>query len=552
VSTAVSEWNAGRGAREGGVHNFVDDWRLRPFLLDDVALVKRTRMRLAAALLGGLDREVTGAPRHCRAAYLADGCSEKQQKRLLGNGVVIDFSSPPQPDVCGGNNLGAADPAYTPWLYGRLEESLVLRILVEQERRPLIVLPINVVEKSGFDAVTSPWRLRLIYDCRVLNEYVQCDEFIMESLHQAQHLFKPDDVLLVFDISAAFYHLDLDPSMHEYLGFQLGGRYFTWRATPMGLKCTPVIWQTLVCIMARAWRAKYGIRLICFVDDFGILCKPEQRDDMIVFIQEQFKIHGLLVQPKKCDVSGRARKLLGIGIDIPHMRFFVPADKKGKILVGINGLLAARRGRSEVRLRTLAKTCGRLMACLVAMGPCVRQMTRMMYAFIAVRIGVDPNATRRQLKVAWDVFAVIDAEVERELLFFAWLMPQHEGGPIRLLTPIPSVVVGFDAADLAFGGFLDNGDGRRLLVRELFTLCEQEWSSTARELTCTLRGLLAFAGRLGELLKTQRSGPLVVLLIGDNQLACVALEIGSRTPTIHHVCAAIFSMAWSHGIVLLP
>jgi hypothetical protein len=241
VSTAAAKWDAGWGARKGGAHDFVDDRRLRPFLLDDVALVRRTRRRLAAAPLGGLDREVTGAPRRCWAAYLADGCSEKQQKRLLENGVVIDFSSPPQPYACGGNNPGASDPAYTPWLYGMLEESLVLRILVEQERRPLIVLPINVVKKSGFDAVTSPWRQRLIYDCRVLNEYVQCDKFIMESLHQARHLFEPEDVLLVFDISAAFYHLNLDPLMHEYLGFELGGRYFTWRATPMGLKCTPVI-----------------------------------------------------------------------------------------------------------------------------------------------------------------------------------------------------------------------------------------------------------------------------------------------------------------------
>ena len=151
---------------------------------------------------------------------------------------------------------------------------------------------------------------------------------MMESLHQARHLFEPDAILLVFDISTAFYHIDLEPSMLEFLGFELGGRYFAWRATPMGLKCTPVVWQTLAWIMARAWRTKYGIRLICFVDDFGVLCKPEQRERMVRFILAEFEAHGLLVQERKCDVTDNAKKILDIGIDIPRMRFFISEKKK--------------------------------------------------------------------------------------------------------------------------------------------------------------------------------------------------------------------------------
>ena len=60
-------------------------------------------------------------------------------------------------------------------------------------------------------------------------------------------------------------------------------------------------------------------RLICFVDDFGVLCKPWQRERMVRFILNEFKAHVLLVQEKKCDITGNAKKLLGIGIDIPRM-----------------------------------------------------------------------------------------------------------------------------------------------------------------------------------------------------------------------------------------
>jgi hypothetical protein len=179
-------------------------------------------------------------------------------------------------------------------------------------------------------------------------------------------------------------------------------------------------------------------------------------------------------------------------------------------------------------------------------------MTRMMYAFIAIHIDIDPDATRRMIRVAWDVVALLDAEVERELLFWKWLLPQHKWASIRLLTPTPSVVIGFDAGDFAFGGWLDDSNGRRLLTRELFLQCEQAWSSTARKLTTVLRGLLALAHRLKELLKTQLAGPLVILLIGNNQSVCLALEIDSRTPKIHRVVAAIFRMTWANQILLLP
>ena len=212
-------------------------------------------------------------------------------------------------------------PDYARWLYGMLEESLVLDILEECAHRPYFISAIDVVQKSGYDPITAPWRLRLIHDLRELNQYLLCDSFRMESLHQARSLIEPDDIMLVFDISAAFYHYQQDPSTWEMLGFELRGRYFRWKACPMGAKTTPWVWQTLVWILARRWSVKFGLRLICFVDDFGIFCKPWQREALTKFIFQEFEAHGLLVQQKKCDTTGEARVLLGMEIDIPRMRF---------------------------------------------------------------------------------------------------------------------------------------------------------------------------------------------------------------------------------------
>ena len=157
TSTASSEWAAGLGARPGGDHDILGDRAARPFLVDDAELMKRVRRRLAANPLGGLDRVVTGAPRLCRQKYFADGCSDIQRRRLEADGFVIDFETMPEPYACKRNNPGASDPDYTPWLYGMIEESLVLTILVELDHRPFVRLPINVVTKSGYDVTSAPW-----------------------------------------------------------------------------------------------------------------------------------------------------------------------------------------------------------------------------------------------------------------------------------------------------------------------------------------------------------------------------------------------------------
>ena len=71
-----------------------------------------------------------------------------------------------------------------------------------------------------------PSRLRCILDQRKLNEYLDAPPFRMETLHQARYLFEEDDVMLLFDLSAAFYHLQAHPDSRKFMGCTLGGRFF--------------------------------------------------------------------------------------------------------------------------------------------------------------------------------------------------------------------------------------------------------------------------------------------------------------------------------------
>ena len=86
-TTPASEWTEGWGAREGAEHDIVGDVATRPFLIDDVALMRRVAARIAAAPLGGLDRVVTGAPRKCRAAQISRSV---HPRRLLPEAARAD------------------------------------------------------------------------------------------------------------------------------------------------------------------------------------------------------------------------------------------------------------------------------------------------------------------------------------------------------------------------------------------------------------------------------------------------------------------------------
>ena len=61
-----------------------------------------------------------------------------------------------------------------------IEEYIVLGVIQEVAWIPLIVAGIDVIAKSGYDPVTNPWRLRLLWDGRPLNGNLAPPSFEME------------------------------------------------------------------------------------------------------------------------------------------------------------------------------------------------------------------------------------------------------------------------------------------------------------------------------------------------------------------------------------
>ena len=449
----------------------------------------------------------------------------------------------------GGNGQGVHDPEYAAWLHRTIEELVVLGVIEEVKHRCFIMNKLSVVKKSGYDAVTDPNRLRLVLDQRPLNAWLSPPKYSHESMYSTRDIIEPDDHMLQTDIRQGYWHGLAHADAREYMGCQIGNRYFRWRATPMGCSTSSYLFQATQWVLSRKFR-RLGIRLINYSDDYAFFCKKHEAELLAVYLRGEFEAHGLELNIEKSIFEPqRSGVVLGVRIDLDAGRFEVPPKKKLKIVRGIAELLAAnRRGGgisagAEVSARLLSKTVGHIMALHVVCGDVVRRMTRGGYSLMCVATGLPPDSPWREIQLAWDARLVLDERTIRELLFWKTAIPAHTGSPIQRQQVVPTMKLSHDAGEDAWGAILDDGRGARQVAQSEFTADSRGRSSTYRELRGLLAGLGAFADALRD---------TTVVVYGDNQSAVQALEIGSKKPDLQDICVRIFALCLEYQIIMVP
>ena len=165
------------------------------------------------------------------------------------------------------------------------------------------------------------------------------------------------------------------------------------------------------------WMRKYkrqGLRGLSYSDDTNIFCRKSKAEEIARSIKEDFRRHCLLRSTKTLEGGQLQGVILGMGVDLAArpMIFFVPEDKKKDIVQQAKDIIAdstvaagcpALRPQ-QIRVRCLASITGKLMVTGIVMGNTSWLMTRACYAQISRENGVPVDATKRELKVAWDRF----------------------------------------------------------------------------------------------------------------------------------------------------
>ena len=132
-------------------------------------------------------------------------------------------------------------------------------------------------------------KLRLVVDCRHVNNSIKCDKFSQEGIEAVANQIQQDDELVSVDLKNGFHHVPVETKFHKYLAIQWQGRFYVWQVLPFGVKCALYYFNKILRPVI-AYLRQEGLRSALFVDDFFLMSRPHlmetQKDHLILTLQQ--------------------------------------------------------------------------------------------------------------------------------------------------------------------------------------------------------------------------------------------------------------------------
>ena len=342
---------------------------------------------------------------------------------IIRGGYVIPFTKLP-PVFYAKNNQSAMKNAT--FVEEAIETLLESQFITEISGPAHCCNPLSVSEKG---------KLRLVLDLRHVNQFIALKSFRYEDLKCVAEMLEQGDYFIQFDLTSGYYHVNIHPEHHKYLGlhWKFGDkiRYFQFTVLVFGLSPASYVFTKITRPLTKRWRSQ-GIKSVTYIDD-GIAA--DSTKELTGKVESDLKRAGFSINWEKSSFSPRQKgEWLGTIIDTRAMTFSVPAEKIAKLKQDITTIL----GRQTCTTKDLARIAGKLSAMHLAIGPLVRLFTRSMYCDIA-----SANS--------WYQRSKIGKKSSEELTF--WLNHiQHFNGCTFSHRPTTTQMLFTDASENGYGG----------------------------------------------------------------------------------------------------
>ena len=413
--------------------------------------------------------------------------------------------------------------------------------IIQTERPPLVINPLNVVEHNG--------KLRLILDLVYVNHFISKEglKFKYEGIKLTSLYFTPDDSIFSVDLEKAYHHVDMHESTWEYLGFSWLGKTYTFTVMPFGLSPACWVFTKLTNELVGRWRS-HGIKLVHYLDDFLFAVAGDATGEHSLFKSVQQRVLSdiqaagfSLSIPKLVLEPQKSIKFLGYIVDLGANRLTVDPKRVTKLKSILGQLLAKPR---RVHVKDLARVTGLLQSMHLAVGQSVRIFTRSLYDLM----------NQKPLNV-WNWHLALDEGALTELQFWRTNFDRLHGVPLWL-DPHVRTVLFTDAGAQGWGGFLvEHGKGQTLRVPSTLEEYYAAWGSSVAQgylnpveqaQSSTWRELIAIERTLWSLLKDIFL--TVVRLFTDNLAVHYVWLAGSKKKIIQAVVRRIFDFCHERSI----
>ena len=340
-----------------------------------------------------------------------------------------------------------------------------------------VINPLTVADNGN--------KLRLILDCRYINQHLQIPKVKCEDIRTIRDLFQKDNYFFKCDIKQGYHHTDILESHQKYLGFawKIDGklRFFVFTVLVFGLITAPFLFTKVIRVLIKHWRSLAISRIFAFIDD--ILEGGRSFNDALAisnFIKSQLEESGFVINIKKSHwVPAQQGEYLGYVVDLKRGLFKVPQCRRDTVLTKLSEV-------EKVALptaRALASLVGSIISMYLGLGPVVRIRTRSLYAVI-------------NEACYWDEMVALSEEALDEIRFWFENFDRLNGIPIWPAFFLVNVFSYLDASEFAWGGYIVSS--RYSIAKGTFSESEINTSSMYRELKATLYVLASFADQLKE------------------------------------------------------
>ena len=304
----------------------------------------------------------------------------------------------------------------------------------EAERAPGFYSNMGTVSKR------DPKKHRAILNLKRLNEHIEKETFMMETVWKVKEVLVRDGFAATIDIEDAFYHVNVREEDTKYLRFMIHGRIYEYMSMPMGLTSSPRLFTRLVRFLSGVFR-KSGIIHLIYLDDILVTAetKEECREQTAQVLRTLRKLGFAINEAKSVTEPSQKVLYLGCWWDLRKWMVYLSKERYEKL----RGAAESLRKNPRATHRQVARFLGMAQSAVVAVPLAKARCRQVQWEHIAECEDEDD----------WEKTVFLSKEAKEELLFWERLKEVGE----QILIPHSGQTLDTDAAQSGGLGAYFNG-----------------------------------------------------------------------------------------------
>ena len=219
------------------------------------------------------------------------------------------------------------------------EDRMAREITQELLEKDIIEARLSEVSSPVRMAPKPDGSLRMCINYYRINKILKQIETPVPDLRKGINRLKHAKVYTTLDLKSGFWQIPLNESCRYLTAFMVGMTTYVWKVLPMGLKCSPGLFQhAMTKMLGKEYDDEATVTRLgstedyafCYIDDIIIYSESmEKHVEHVQDVLRRISAFGLRLNAKKCDFA--QRKIQYLGYEISEGRCAIAHEKRNYV-----------------------------------------------------------------------------------------------------------------------------------------------------------------------------------------------------------------------------